>query len=367
MVIRDGLMNDCTFLRALRGRRPLCVAACSLLAAAAALGSARAASLEAPLAVKVLVVNMFQLEATPWLGQLRADREIRVPGLSSDYPLVRCNAQAVCQMTTGMGHANAAASMMAVIYSGLFDLHQTYFLIAGIAGIDPARGTIGSAAWARYAVDVGIAHEIDARELTGGWQDGYFGIDTDAPGKKPRLEYRTEVFRLDEALLQKALSLSHHVALEDSDDVRAYRQHYQQSPANQPPQVTQCDTVTSDTWWSGPHLGEHARRWTSLLTDGEGIYCTSQQEDNATLNALTRGAQSGLLELKRVAVLRSGADFDRPYAHQSSIDALRAQFALPGAARISVDNLLRAGQPLVEEIARHWDLWRNGVPADSRP
>jgi purine nucleoside permease len=74
-----------------------------------------------------------------------------------------------------------------------------------------------------------------------------------------------------------------------------------------------------------------------------------------------------LLDLKRVAVLRCGADFDRPYAHQSSIDALRAQFALPGAARISVDNLLRAGQPLVEEIGRHWDLWRNGVPVDSRP
>jgi purine nucleoside permease len=337
------------------------------LAAAAALRSAGAVALGQPLAVKVLVINMFQLEAAPWLAELRPDREIRVPGLSSDYPVVRCNAAAVCQMTTGMGHANAAASMMAVLYSGLFDLHKTYFLIAGIAGIDPARGTIGSATWARYAVDVGIAHEIDARELTGGWQDGYFGIDTDAPGIKPRLEYRTEVFRLDEALLQKALSLSHHVALEDSDDVRTYRQHYPQSPANQPPQVTQCDTVSDDTWGSGQHLGEHARRWTTLLTDGEGIYCTSQQEDNATLNALTRGAQSGLLDLKRVAVLRSGSDFDRPYAHQSTIDALRAQFALAGAARISVDNLVRAGQPLVDEIGRHWDRWRDGVPRDTVP
>jgi purine nucleoside permease len=360
-------MNVCTLERALRGVRPLFMAACALLAAAAALRPAGAAALDKPLAVKVLVISMFELEAAPWIAELRPDREIRVPGLSSDYPLVRCNAEAVCQMTTGMGHANAAASMMAVIYSGLFDLHRTYFLIAGIAGIDPARGTIGSAVWARYAVDVGIAHEIDARELSGGWQDGYFGINTDAPGKKPRLEYRTEVFRLDEALLQKALSLSHHVALEDSDDVRAYRQHYQQSPANQPPQVTQCDTVSSDTWWTGQRLGEHARHWTSLLTDGEGIFCTSQQEDNATLNALTRGAQSGLLDMKRVALLRTASDFDRPYAHQSVIDELRSQFALAGAARISADNLLRAGQPLVQEIVQHWDQWRNGVPADSVP
>jgi purine nucleoside permease len=209
---------------------------------------------------------------------------------------------------------------------------------------------------------VGIAHEIDAREMPHDWQDGYFGILTDAPGKKPRLEYRTEVFQLDETLLQKALSLSQHVALEDSDDVRIYRQHYAHPPANQPPLVTQCDTVSGDTWWTGQRLGDHARRWTALLTDGEGLYCTTQQEDNATLNALTRGAQSGLLDLKRVAVLRSGSDFDRPYAQQSALGALRAQNALSGAVRIAADNLVRAGLPLVNAIAQHWDLWRDGVP-----
>ena len=89
--------------------------------------AAPAAAPAAPLAVKVLVINMFGLEAAPWLTALHTDREIRVPGLSSDYPLVRCNADAVCQMTTGMGHANAAASMMAVLYSGLFDLRRDLF------------------------------------------------------------------------------------------------------------------------------------------------------------------------------------------------------------------------------------------------
>ena len=364
------MMIVSTLQRSRRGWRLLSVTFAMLLALGAApwriclaAPAASAAVPAAPLAVKVLVINMFRLEAAPWLAALRTDREIRVPGLSSDFPLVRCNAEAVCEMTTGMGHANAAASMMAVLYSGLFDLRRTYFLIAGNAGIDPARGTIGSVAWARYAVDMSIAHEIDARELPRSWLDGYFGILTDAPGKKPQLEYRTEVFRLDEALLQKALSLSHQAALEDSDDVRAYRAHYQRSPANQPPQVKQCDTVTSDTWWAGELLGGHARRWTALLTDGEGIYCTTQQEDNATLTALTRGAQSGLIDFKRIAVLRSASDFDRPYAHQTAMDGLRAQLALAGAGRISTDNLVRAGLPLVDDIAQHWDLWRDGVPA----
>src|ERR1700691_912032 len=313
-----------------------------------------------PLAVKVLIVNMFSLEAAPWLDALKPTQEIRVPGLSSDYRLVRCTADAVCEMVNGMGHANAAASMMAVLYSGKFDLRKAYFIIAGIAGIDPQRGTLGSAAWARYLVDSGIAHEIDAREMPRGWQGGYFGTLTDGPGQVPAFAYRTEVFRLDENLLKKALSLSVSAALEDSEDLRVYRRHYPEAPANQPPTVIQCDTLSGDTWWSGNLLGEHARRWTRLLTDGKVVYCNTQQEDNATLNALTRGSQSGLVDLKRIAVLRSGSDFDRPYPGQSAFESLQAQRALPGAGRVSAVNLVHAGMPLVEAIVQHWDLWQLG-------
>jgi purine nucleoside permease len=351
----------------------VCACALLLLTISPTLGNAQAAESAsaavraAPRAVKVLIVNLFGMEAAPWIEALRPTDEIRVPGLSSDYPLVKCNADAVCQMTTGMGHANAAASMMAVLYSGMFDLQQTYVVVAGIAGIDPLRGTIGSAAWARYVVDSGIAHEIDARELPHGWQDGYFGVLTDAPNQVPKFEYRTEVFRLDEALLQKALALSQSAALKDGKELRAYRQHYSQAPANQPPTVIQCDTLSGDTWWSGRLLGEHARRWTRLLTNGKGVYCTTQQEDNAVLNALTRGSQSGLIDLRRIADLRSGADFDRPYSHQGVLESMQAQRALPGAVRIAAVNLVHAGMPLVDAIVQHWDLWQHGVPAASAP
>jgi purine nucleoside permease len=320
-----------------------------------------------PLAVKVLIVNMFSVEAAPWLEALRPSREIRVAGLSSDYPLVKCNADAVCEVTTGMGHANAAASMMAVLYSGAFDLRETYFIVAGIAGIDPKRGTIGSAAWARYVVDSGIAHEIDAREMPRGWQDGFFGILTDGPAEVPHFDYRTEEFTLNEALMQRAIAMSQSAVLEDSGDLRDYRRHYPQAPANRSPSVIQCDTLSGDTWWSGNHLGEYARRWTRLLTGGKGVYCTSQQEDNATLNVLTRGTKSGLVDFNRVAVLRSGSDFDRPYPHQGVLESMRAQRALPGAARVSAANLVHAGMPLVDSIVRHWDIWRSGVPVTAAP
>jgi len=316
----------------------------------------------APLPVKVLIINLFSLEAAPWIKALKPTKEIRVPGLSADYPAVKCNADAVCQMTTGMGHANAAASVMAVLFSGLFDLHRSYFLLAGIAGIDPLRGTIGSAAWARYVVDAGIAHEIDAREMPPGWKDGYFGVLTDTPEQVPAFDYRTEVFRLDEALLQKALALSRSVVLEDGKELREYRRHYPAAPANQAPTVIQCDTLSGDTWWSGAILSERARHWTRLLTDGKGVYCTTQQEDNAVLAALTRGATAGLVDLKRVAVLRSGSDFDQPYPQQTVLASMQAQRALPGAVSISADNLVRAGMPLVDAIVQDWNQWRLGPP-----
>jgi len=325
-------------------------------------GASIAAIAEPRIPVKVMIVSMFDQEGAPWLAVLEPSREVRVPGLSGDFPTVRCTASGVCQMTTGMGHANAAASMMALIYSAQFDLRRAYFLIAGIAGINPDLGTIGTAAWARYLVDVDLAHEIDARQMPRGWTDGFFGILTNDQQHKPQFDYHTELFQVDETLLQKALQLSAHAVLEDSPDVAAYRKSYPRSPANSPPRVTQCDTASGDTWWGGSRMGERATRWTRLLTQGHGVYCTTQQEDNATLVALTRGAQSGLVDIHRVAVLRTGSDFDRPYPGQSTLESMIAQRSVSGAIRISTANLVHAGRPLVEDIVAHWAQWRNGVP-----
>jgi purine nucleoside permease len=98
--------------------------------------------------VKVMIISMFGPEGQVWLDRLGPWREISVDGLSPDYPTVHCNKQEVCVMTTGMGHTNAAASIMALTFSPRFDLRHTYFMVAGIAGIDPQQGTVGSAAWA---------------------------------------------------------------------------------------------------------------------------------------------------------------------------------------------------------------------------
>jgi purine nucleoside permease len=311
--------------------------------------------------VKVMIISMFEPEGQVWLNHLGPWESIPVAGLSPDYPNVHCNQSDVCVMTTGMGHANAAASTMALAFSPRFDLRKTYFLIAGIAGIDPAQGTVGSAAWAKYLVDFGIQWELDGREIPRGWKTGYLGINTKNPNEKPPLDYRSEVFQLNPQLADTAFALSHSVALSDSKEAQIARAKYRYAPANQPPSVIQCDTLASDNWWSGTLLGQRARDWTKMLTDGKGVYCTTQQEDNATYEALTRASNANRVDLNRVAVLRAGSDFDRPYAGQTSADNL-LNYAAQGGFTPAVENLYRAGNPLVQDIATHWGEWRDAVP-----
>src|SRR5262245_5855999 len=105
-----------------------------------------------------------------------------------------------------------------------------------------------------------------------------------------------------------------------------------------------------------------ARDWTRILTDGKGIFCTSQQEDNAIYEALKRGAGAKLLDLDRVAVLRAGSGFLPPYDGQSSADNL-VHYAAQGGFPIALENLYRTASPLVREIVNNWPTWRRGVPA----
>ena len=337
-------------------------------------GAVPALAKSGKLPVKVMIINLFDGEARPWADALHFDQSemIDVPGLldlppsprfNVDYRKVGCTRDGICQLVTGMGHTNAAASTTAMVFSGLFDLSQTYFLITGIAGIDPNVGTVGSATWARFLVDFGIAHEIDPREAPQDWQAGYFGIRTDTkkPLEKPPLRYRTEVYQLDENLLQQALKVSSSLTLEDSPTTVAYRALYQEAAAREKPSVMQCDTATGDTYWHGRILGEHATRWVGLLTDGRGRYCTTQQEDNAVMEALVRGHTAGLLDRRRVAVLRTAANFDRPHPAQTAYESLTGRAS--GGFEPATKNMVKVGMPLVRTIVDGWAQWSADIPA----
>lgn len=332
--------------------------ACGILLCSTAQAGETAAP---PIRPKVMLITMFAPEAQHWIERLELKQEVRVPGLSAEYPVIRCNNRDVCLLVTGMGQTNAAASTLALALSPKFDLRKSYFLVAGIAGINPKYGTLGTTAWAHYLVEFGTQWELDSRDAPKDWPTGYLGINTKGPNEKPPLDYKTEVFELNPKLQAKAYVLSRGVSLSESEESAAWRLKYPMAPANQPPVVTRCDTVAGNTWFSGTRLSERAEVWTRLLTDNKGEYCTTQQEDNSTYEALLRASREGLVDVQRVAVVRAGSDFDRPQPGGSEVGNLLG-YAEQGGFGPALENLYRTGNPLVLEILRNWSAWENGVP-----
>jgi purine nucleoside permease len=332
----------------------------TVLAAALIAAASRAAAADAPpVAPKVLVITMFGGEAKPWLDGEPLTHKFVPPGLSNAYPDVACSDDGLCVMTTGMGYANAASSVAALVFGGRFDLTKTYFLIAGIAGVDPAEGTLGSAHWARFAIDGGLQNEIDPREAPPDWSAGYLAIGAPAPGKKAEEHYGDVVYRMNEDLLQAAFRLTKDVDLVDGDVAKAYRAKYAEAAATAPPQVSICDTISSDTWWHGARLGAAMEAYAKLVTDGAANPCTTQQEDNATLTALRRGAEANRLDFSRVAILRTASNFDREAPGQSAAESLAAR---SGGYLPSVASAHRVGARLAHAIVDDWATWSAGPP-----
>ncbi|KAK6541722.1 hypothetical protein TWF694_007515 [Orbilia ellipsospora] len=320
-----------------------------------------------------MIAAMFNLEANSFLDSYTPTlygRNITVPGLSPRYPYVSCTLTGdVCHITLGEGEINAAASMSALIHSHLFDLTQTYFLMTGIAGINPYFGTTGSVTFPRFAVQLMLQYEIDPRQLPNGgagFRSGFFtqGTTSFQNNVYPSDIYGTEVFELNNALRKRAYLVAGEAQLSDTDEAAKYRQNYPFSPARDPPGVVMCDTGTADAFWTGSILAEAFGNLTTLLTNGTGQYCTTQQEDNATLAALVRAAAIKLVDFSRIIILRTGSDFDRapPGVHEL-YHLLKAP---QGGVSAAVSNIYNAGVKIVEDILGNWEAgFRKGLPPNN--
>ncbi|MTI17514.1 purine nucleoside permease [Rhodobacteraceae bacterium RKSG542] len=310
-----------------------------------------------PVAPKVMVITMFDGETKPWLTNLDLSNKIEVPGLPASNKDVACNDD-LCVATTTMGFANAASTTLALTLSDKFDFSQTYFLIAGIAGIDPNNGTLSAATWADYVVDVGLFHRIDDREAPAEWNSQIIGLGTKGPGEKATWGAGNEVFKLNPALVKLAYETTKDVELADSDIAKAYRAAYSQDAAKGAPNVMVCSTASTDTYWHGKITAEEVAGHVATLTEGKGDYCTSQMEDNATLTALRRAADAGKLDFERIAVLRTASNFDRQNDNQTAIESLKAN---SGGFPPAKENAFRVGNKFAQEIIGNWDKYSKGL------
>ena len=246
--------------------------------------------------------------------------------------------------------------------SPYFDLTKTYFLIAGIAGINPACGTTGSVALARYAVQVGLEYEISLAELSSNQtsEQGYYAFGTSTPDSYPINIYGTEVFELNANLRNHALKLARTVNLTDSATAQAFRANYPKAPANQPPTVFKGDVETSDVYWHGALLGDSFSDYFSLLTNGSGKYCMTAEEDNAVLEAMIRAASAGLVDFTRIMLMRTASNFDRQYPGQTAYESLFKSSS--GGFHLATANIYIAGKPIIDDILANWaSVYKKGI------
>lgn len=239
----------------------------------------------------------------------------------------------------------------------LFDLSKTYFLIAGIAGINPKYGTLGDVAFSKYAVQVALQYEFDAREIPANYSTGYIPQGAYAPDQYPTSIYGTEVFEVNVALRDIAVQFASAGKFNDSAAAVAYRAHYANASnvyaaATKKPGIITCDVATSDVYYSGTLLGEAFENTTKLFTNGSGVYCMTAQEDNATLEAMIRAAARKAIDFSRIIVMRTASDFDRPYYGESVEDNLF--YADQGGFEPAIQNIYIAGNPVVKGILAGW-------------
>jgi purine nucleoside permease len=321
---------------------------------------------------KVVVVAMFEPgkdtgdapgELQYWVEREKLDRVIPLPAAYHD---VRANAEgSVVAIVTGVGNTRSAATIMALGSDVRFDLTKSYWLVAGIAGIDPADGTLGDAVWAEWVVNGDLGHEIDPREAPKEWATGYVPLRRNQPYEQPRdTEDSSQVFRLNAGLVNWAFELTKEVKLPDTDGIAKRRATYTGSPnAQRAPKVLKGDTLSSETFWHGKLLNTWANEWVKYHTDGKGNYVTTAMEDSGTLQALTWLARAGRVDVRRTLVLRTASNFDGPAPGVTAAESLFGEKLTAYSAYIpSLESAHRVGSVVVHELVKNWANYEKTVP-----
>lgn len=323
---------------------------------------------------KVVVVTMFEVGADTgdrpgefqlWVEREQLDRVLPFPAGWRD---LRTNADgSVLAVVTGVGNTNAAAGIMALGLDPRFDLSKSYWLVAGIAGIDPADAPVGSAVWTDFVVEGDLGHEIDAREIPADWKTGYIPLRKKTPYARPLIPAAERVdnaYELNPGLLRWAFELTKDVPLADTDDIRGFRARYTGYPnAQQPPRILIGSNLASSTYWHGRLLNEWANDWVDYYTEGRGRYVTTAMEDTGTLRALTNLTRAGRADVNRVLVLRTASNHDMQPPGLTAAQSLSGEgIGHYSAYMPSLEAAHAVGARVVHTLVAGWDRYEHEIP-----
>ncbi|MEM9160306.1 MAG: hypothetical protein AAGB46_14775, partial [Verrucomicrobiota bacterium] len=323
--------------------------------------------------IKAVVVAMFEIgedegdrpaEFQNWVERYPLDQKIPFP---HGYRDLRYNEEdGVLGIVTGIGTFRSAASIMALGMDPRFDLSEAYWLVAGIAGVDPNDMSLGSAAWAEWLIDGDLSHEIDPREIPEDWKYGYTPLrHPEYPWKQPLPENKEGVlYQLDSDLVEWAYQLTKDVKIKDTEAMRALRKKYKGYPnAQKSPFVLKGDQLAAMTFWHGELMNNWANDWVDYWTEGQGEFVTSAMEETGTLQSLTFLDNAGKVDVQRVLVLRTASNFSMQPPGMTAVENLSGEKKGGYSAFIpSLDAAYDVGSKAIREIVANWETYQEELP-----
>ena len=323
-----------------------------------------------PYKVKVVLVTMFERgEVTgdaPGEFQLWKERrglDTRIPFPQGHRDLYLNEDTGVLAIVTGIGTMHSAGTVMALGLDQRFDLSDAYWLVAGIAGIDPEDASIGSAVWSAWLVDGDLSHEIDPREAPDDWPNGYFPRHTQGPNDNHRPNPKGEVFHINEGLRDWAFELTKDLPLPDSPGLAEARAAYTDHPnAQRPPFVTTGGHIAAMTFWHGTMMNDWANRWVRFWTDGATDFVTSAMEETGSYQSIVYLDRTGRVDADRFMVLRAGSNFTMPPPGVSAADNLLAENEGYAGMLASLESLYLVGGTVIDELLSDWPRYASETP-----
>ena len=346
------------------------------LAIPALLAASNIQAQQKPWPIRAVIVTTFEIGADTgdipgefqfWVEREHLDETLDFPGgaggPNNTAHNIRTNRDhTILGIVSGTTLANATASMMALGLDPRFDLTHAYFLINGIAGVDPQSASIGSAAWANFVVN-DVAREIDPREAPADWPYGIFpnGATHPNPPSVPANNWmRSNLYTLNPKLTAWAFAQTKDLNLGDDPTVAAFRVGFTNYPnARRPPFVLIGDTFASDYYWHGKIMTQYARDWVRLYSEGKGTFVMTEMEDAGFMNALERLAAMRRVDTDRVLVLRTGSNYSEQRPSHTAVESVTAPYI---GSKLALEAAWLCGSTVLHNLLAHWDTTYAHIP-----
>jgi len=334
------------------------------------------------IAPKVLVIATYEVgkdrgdvpgELQGWVEHENLDQAIKVPGI--EHPLLT-NGTGLYAMVSGTTSRSAIA-MMTLAADPRFDLRQTYFLLDGIAGADPANMSIGSAAWIQYAVDGDPGYEIDNRETPATWPYGIIALGATQPGQPPPHLDSTPAagvsensaggvgrvaWQINPTLVAWAYGLTKDVAIADSPALQAWRAKFPEPNAQKAPGVIEGASLGTDKFWHGPIMNKWGEDWVNMYTRNAAPMVMSDCEDQGICLALAQLDRLHKIDFKRFLILRTASNYTVPGQGLTPDKSLFDNLANTLGYLPALDAGYQVGSVVTKELVKNWAKYRDTVP-----